>query len=78
MSTRIAEPDAAGCLIGEPLQQPGVIHYPKRALGLCGGFTDARFVTTTEVYPDSPTVTAAECVAAQVATIRAAVDYLLA
>ena len=75
--TRIAAPDAHGCLIGEPLQQPGVIDYPKRSLGLCAGFTDARYVTTTEVYPDSPGVTPAECDAAQVTTVRAAIDYLL-
>ena len=75
--THIAEPDERGCIIGEPLQQPGVIDYAQRSLGLCGGFTDARFVTTTEVYPDSPDATPAECNAAQVATVRAAIDYLL-
>jgi Succinylglutamate desuccinylase / Aspartoacylase family len=75
--TRIADADEHGCIIGEPLQQPGVINYAKRSLGLCAGFTDARFVTTTEVYPDSPGVTAAECNAAQVATVDAAIEYLL-
>ena len=54
-----------------------MIDYAKRSLGLCGGFTDARFVTTTEVYPDSPSVTPAQCNAAQVTTIRAAIAYLL-
>lgn len=75
--TRIAEADADGCLIGTPLRQPGVIHYAKRALGLCGGMTDARFVTTTEVYPDSPSMSAAECNEAQGATISAAIAFLL-
>jgi hypothetical protein len=75
--THIAEADAQGCLIGTRLQQPGVINYPKRTLGLCGGMTGARFVTTTEVYPDSPTATPAECNAAQVATVTAAIAYLL-
>lgn len=74
--THIAAADAQGCIIGEPLQQAGVINYAKRALGLCGGMTDARFVTTTEVYPDSPTASAAECNQAQMATITAALDYL--
>ena len=60
-----------------PLQQPGVICYPKRALGLCGGMTGARLVTTTEVYPDSPTATPAQCNAAQMATVTAAIEYLL-
>jgi len=74
--THIAAPDAQGRIIGEPLQQAGVITYAKRALGLCGGMTDARFVTTTEVYPDSPTASPAECNQAQMATITAALDYL--
>jgi hypothetical protein len=74
--TRIAEPDENGRIIGEPLQQPGVINYAKRALGLCGGMTGARLVTTTEVYPDSPATSPAECNAAQVETVRAAIDYL--
>ena len=75
--TPIAEADEGGRIIGEPLQQPGVINYAQRSLGLCGGFTDARFVTTTEVYPDGPGMTPARCNEAQVATVRAAIDYLL-
>ena len=74
--THIAEPDAHGRIIGAPLQQPGVITLSKRAQGLCGGMTAARFVTTTEVYPDSPSASAAECNAAQVATVEAAIEYL--
>jgi hypothetical protein len=75
--THIAEADDHGCIIGTPLEQPGVINYAKRALGLCGGMTDAGLVTTTEVYPDSPTTTPAECNEAQVATVTAAIAYLL-
>lgn len=75
--TPIAEPDEDGKLIGTPMSQPGVIHYPKRALGLCGGMTAARFVTTTEVYPDSPRTTPAECNEAQAVTVTAAIAYLL-
>ena len=75
--TRIAEPDEHGCIIGTRLEQPGVINYPKRTLGLCGGMTGARFVTTTEVYPDSPTATPAQCNDAQAVTVTAAIGYLL-
>ncbi|HEY4079754.1 MAG TPA: M14 family metallocarboxypeptidase [Burkholderiaceae bacterium] len=75
--THIAEADEHGCIIGTPLQQPGVINYAKRSLGLCGGMTAARFVTTTEVYPDSPTASPAECNAAQGATIDAAIGFVL-
>jgi hypothetical protein len=75
--TQIAPADDDGCLIGEPLQQFGVIHYPKKALGLCGGLTAAKFVTTTEVYPDSPNATPAECNLAQVTTVVTALDFAL-
>jgi hypothetical protein len=74
--THIAEADEHGCIIGEVLQQPGVINYAKRSLGLCGGMTSARFVSTTEVYPDSPTASPAQCNEAQAVTVSAALDYL--
>jgi len=57
---------------------PGVIQYPLKRLGLCAGITNAPYKTTTEVYPDSPRATPAQCNAAQVAAIRAAIDYALA
>ena len=75
--THIAEPDEHGAIIGTTMTQPGVINYAKRSLGLCGGMTGARFVTTTEVYPDSPTATPAECNEAQAVTVTAAIEYLL-
>ena len=74
--THIAQPDEHGRIIGAALQQEGVIHMAKRSSGLCGGMTDARFVTTTEVYPDSPTASPAQCNEAQVAAVRAAIEYL--
>jgi len=74
--THIAKPDEHGRLIGATLQQDGVVHLAKRASGLCGGMTDARFVTTTEVYPDSASASAAECNEAQVAAVRAAIHHL--
>ena len=76
--THIAPPDADGKIIGCALLSPGVVAYDARPLGLCMGLTDARYVTTTEVYPDSPRATPAQCVDAQVAAVRAAVDYALA
>jgi len=76
--THIAPPDANGAITGSPVVAPGVIRYPLRALGLCAGITDAKFRATTEVYPDSPRATPAQCNAAQVAAVRAAIDYALA
>lgn len=75
--THIAPADADGRIIGSPVVSPGVIRYPLRALGLCAGMTAARYRTTTEVYPDSPQATPEQCVAAQVAAVCAAIDYLL-
>ncbi|GAB3276183.1 M14 family metallopeptidase [Parahaliea aestuarii] len=75
--THIAPPDSDGTIIGETLEQHGVINYPVRKLGLCAGITDARFVTTTEVYPDSPRVDDANCNLAQVTAICTALDFLL-
>ena len=56
----------------------GVIDYPLKALGLCASLTGARYTTTTEVYPDSPRATPEQCDRAQVAAVRAALDYALA
>lgn len=75
--THIAPADSENKLIGEPLSQFGVINYPTQALGLCSGVTNAKYTSTTEVYPDSPNVTDAICVKAQVAAITAGIDYLI-
>ena len=76
--THIAPADAEGRIIGSPLIAPGVIEYPMRELGLCAGITEARFKTTTEVYPDSPRTTPEECERAQCAAVAAAVGFALA
>jgi hypothetical protein len=76
--THIAPADGRGEIIGSKVTQHGVINYPLAALGLCAGVTDARYTSTTEVYPDSPKATAEICNAAQVAAIRAALDHALA
>jgi hypothetical protein len=76
--THIAPADARGEIIGSPVVAEGVILYPFRKLGLCAGMTDARYTTTTEVYPDSPRANPAQCNAAQVAAVRAALEFALA
>lgn len=76
--THIAPADPDGTIIGSPVVAPGVIEYPLVKWGLCAGITAARWRTTTEVYPDSPRATPAQCNAAQVAAARAAIDYALA
>lgn len=76
--THIAPADPDGTLIGSPVVAPGVIEYDCSALGLCASVSGARFRTTTEVYPDSPRATPAQCNAAQVAAVCAAIDYALA
>lgn len=76
--THIAPADEHGEIIGSPVVADGVIEYDVKKLGLCAGITNARYVTTTEVYPDSPRATPQQCNDAQVAAVRAAFDYALA
>ena len=76
--THIAPADDNGNIIGSAVVSPGVIHYPVKPLGLCTCITTARYRTITEVYPDSAQATVEQCNAAQVAAVRAALDYALA
>jgi hypothetical protein len=75
--THIAQPDAKGRIIGTPVVAPGVILYPVRKIGLCAGCTDAPFRTTTEVYPDSARTNPEQCIAAQAAAVRAAIEFAI-
>jgi predicted deacylase len=76
--THIAPADEKGEIIASPVVAHGVINYPVRELALCAGITNARYRTTTEVYPDSPRATPEQCNAAQVAAVQAAIDFALA
>jgi hypothetical protein len=75
--THIAPADHHNEIIGSPLVGPGVIEYPLRQLGLCAGISGARFTTTTEVYPDSPSASPQLCNAAQVAAVCSAIEFAL-
>ncbi len=76
--THIAPPAVDGKIIGKAVEQWGVISYPARELGLCMGLTGAKYVGTTEVYPDSPKTNPENCIEAQVSAVTGALDYLLA
>ena len=73
--THIAPSDDGGRIIGEPIEQTGVINYATSELGLCTGFTKAKLNTTTEVYPDSPKVDEENCIRAQVVAVCAALEF---
>ncbi|HET7778080.1 MAG TPA: M14 family metallocarboxypeptidase [Rudaea sp.] len=75
--THIAPADGKGEIIGVPVASLGIINYPVKALGLCTSITNARYRTITEVYPDSPRATPEQCNAAQVAAVRAAIEFAL-
>lgn len=75
--THIAPADEKGEIIGSTVVAPGVIRYALKRLGLCAGVTDAPYTTTTEVYPDSPRATPAQCNAAQIAAVCSAIDFAL-
>lgn len=75
--THIAPADENNQIIGAPLEHFGVINYDTKKLGLCAGVTDAKYVTTTEVYPDSPLVDDENCILAQVAAVTGGLDFIL-
>lgn len=75
--THIAPADAEGMIIGSHMEQPGVINYALKKLGLCASVSNARYTTTTEVYPDSHQVDDENCILAQVAAICGGLDYLI-
>ncbi len=75
--THIAPPDERNQIIGSPVVAHGVIEYPLRELGLCAGISGAKYTTTTEVYPDSPRASPAQCNAAQVAAACAGIEFAL-
>ena len=77
--THIAPADQDNTLIGEPVVSPGVILVPKKKLGLCAGgaVTGAKYVVTTEVYPDSDRTNPEECILAQVEAVSAGFNYLI-
>lgn len=75
--THIAPADEHGQIIGTDITSNGVINYANKQLGLCAGMTDARFTTTTEVYPDSQNATDEICIDAQVAAVIAGLDFAL-
>lgn len=74
--THIAPPDEEGNIIGSKLISEGIIYYDMKKLFLCGGFSRAKYSTTTEVYPDSPKVTNEICNHAQVAAIIGGLNYI--
>ncbi len=74
--THIAPADDNNEIISSPVVAHGVIRYALKALGLCASITGARYTTTTEVYPDSPRATPEQCMAAQVAAVCAAIDFV--
>ncbi|MFZ3231852.1 MAG: M14 family metallocarboxypeptidase [Pseudobdellovibrio sp.] len=74
--THIALADENGKLIGEIIEQAGVINYPLKKLFLCAGAFNVEYCTTTEVYPDSPKANAQICIDAQIAAIVGGLDYL--
>jgi len=74
--THIAPADKNNKLIGTALEQEGVINYNLKKLFLCTGVTDAKYTTTTEVYPDSPKVNDQICIDAQIAALIGGLDFL--
>jgi hypothetical protein len=74
--THIAPADEHGKIIGKEIISKGLIAYDVKKLNLCAGLTNAKFVTTTEVYPDSPKTNPKECRQAQVNALIGGLNFL--
>eukprot|EP00927_Polykrikos_kofoidii_P060078 TRINITY_DN55142_c0_g1_i1.p1 TRINITY_DN55142_c0_g1~~TRINITY_DN55142_c0_g1_i1.p1 ORF type:complete len:346 (-),score=56.75 TRINITY_DN55142_c0_g1_i1:233-1270(-) len=74
--THIAPADANDKIVDDPVVQEGVVAIPLKKFGLCAGATDAQYAALTEVYPDSPSVTDAQCNEAQVAAVVGALEFV--
>lgn len=74
--THIAPANESGIIIGESVEQDGVIYYDVHKLHLCTSITDAKYVTTTEVYPDSELTDDENCIVAQVAAVVGGLNYV--
>ncbi len=75
--THIAPHDGNGSIIDVPVVKDGIIVIPVKELGLCCSVTGGTYVSTTEVYPDSPKASDEICNEAQVAAITGALDYII-
>jgi hypothetical protein len=75
--THIAPTDKDGRIIGEKISQTGVINFAVKNVGLCAGYSQCAYTTTTEVYPDSPKVNFENCILAQVAAVKGGLNYLI-
>lgn len=82
--THIAPPDNDGpnpTINGAPIEQEGVYFAPAGELGLCMGLTTGmpgvKYVTTTEVYPNSERATDEICCLAQVAAVTSGLDHII-
>lgn len=75
--THIAPADENGQIIGAPVEQEGVVNYDCKKLFLCAGLSNGEYVTTTEVYPDSPKASPENCILAQIAAVKGGLDFVL-
>eukprot|EP00586_Coscinodiscus_wailesii_P015015 CAMPEP_0172507484 /NCGR_PEP_ID=MMETSP1066-20121228/203972_1 /TAXON_ID=671091 /ORGANISM="Coscinodiscus wailesii, Strain CCMP2513" /LENGTH=326 /DNA_ID=CAMNT_0013285043 /DNA_START=72 /DNA_END=1052 /DNA_ORIENTATION=+ len=73
--THIAPPDGSNKILGYEVVN-GCVMVPVREIFLCASVTNAKFATTTEVYPDSERASDEICNEAQIAAIRGALDYV--
>lgn len=74
--THIAPNDPDSKILGDDTIVDGYMSCDSAKEKLCMSFTNAKYATTTEVYPDSPKTNPEECIIAQVVAITSALDYV--
>lgn len=75
--THIAPADENGNICDLALTQEGVVTSAGASLGICKRVTDAEYVTTTEVYPDSSKTNDEQCIEAQVAAVTSGLEFII-
>ena len=74
--THIAPNDPDAKILGDDTINNGYMSCNSDEERLCMSITDAKYTTTTEVYPDSFKTNREECIVAQVVAITSALDYI--
>ncbi len=74
--THIAPNDPDSKILGDNTIVDGYMSCNSDKEKLCMSITNAKYATTTEVYPDSRKTNPEECIVAQVVAITSALDYV--
>ncbi|BCD92048.1 peptidase [Francisella halioticida] len=74
--THLAPTDPDINILGDNTIKDGIMVCDSDKEKFCMSLSDAKYTTTTEVYPDSPKTNPQECILAQVEAVVAGIEYI--